>query len=305
MRRTILACLILLLAAAAPAAARPLAVGLGDQNAETFTDPAFRALSIRHSRLLVAWDWYRDEHATAEIDRWMAAAREARVRPLIAFNRNWRKGGERFLPSLRAYRKSFRAFRRRYPDVRDFSAWNEANHSSQPTFKHPRAAARYYNEMLRSCPTCKIVAADVLDSSNMVPWIQEFQRYARRPRIWGLHNYKEANDGHSRNTRALLATVRGQVWLTETGGIRRLRPHPGSSGNGRRHSRAHQAGAVRWVLRLARSNRRITRVYFYEWRADPKNRWDSALVDADGTLRPAYRALKRELRRTPRGRARA
>jgi hypothetical protein len=296
MRRTVLLCFLFLLAAAAPAAARPLVVGIGDQNTRMFSDPAFRALDVKHSRLLVAWDWYRDPDATAQIDQWMAAAREAGVRPLIAFNRNWRRGGDRVLPSIRAYRKSFRAFRRRYPDVRDFSAWNEANHPSQPTYDRPRAAARYYNEMLRACPTCTIVAADVLDSRTMLPWIEKFERYARRPRIWGLHNYKDANDGGSRNTRALLGAVRGQVWLTETGGILRLKPHPGSTGRGRRHTRAHQATAVRRVIRLARANRRITRVYFYEWRANPKNRWDSAFVDADGKLRPAYRTLKQTLR---------
>jgi hypothetical protein len=296
MRRTVLLCFLFLLAAAGPAAARPLVVGIGDQNTRMFSDPAFRALDVKHSRLLVAWDWYRDPDATAQIDQWMAAAREAGVRPLIAFNRNWRRGGDRVLPSIRAYRKSFRAFRRRYPDVRDFSAWNEANHPSQPTYDRPRAAARYYNEMLRACPTCTIVAADVLDSRTMLPWIEKFERYARRPQIWGLHNYKDANDGGSRNTRALLGAVRGQVWLTETGGILRLKPHPGSTGRGRRHTRAHQATAVRRVIRLARANRRITRVYFYEWRANPKNRWDSAFVDADGKLRPAYRTLKQTLR---------
>jgi hypothetical protein len=297
MRRILLPlCLAVSLAAASPAAAKPLVVGIGDQNASMFSDPAFRTLGVKHSRLVLAWDWYRDPYASAQTDDWMAAAREAGVRPLIAFNRNWRPGGERVLPSLRAYRKSFREFRRRYPDVRDFSAWNEANHPSQPTFKHPRMAARYYNELLRACPRCTIVAADVLDSTNMLPWIARFERFARRPRIWGLHNYKDANDGGGRNTRALLRAVRGKVWLTETGGILRLKPHPGSKGNGRKHTRGHQATAVRRVYNLARANRRIARVYFYEWRADPKNRWDSAFIDSRGRPRPAYDALKWTLR---------
>jgi polysaccharide biosynthesis protein PslG len=295
MRRLTSLCLFALLLLASPAAARPV-VGIGDQDAAMFSDPAFRVLDVKHSRLTLAWDWNKDPYTIALTDQWMAAARAAGVRPLIAFNRNWRKGGEKVLPSMRAYRRSFRAFRGRYPDVRDFSAWNEANHPSQPTFNRPRAAARFYNAMRSSCPRCRIVAADVLDSRTMLPWIAKFKRYARTPRIWGLHNYKDANDGGSDHTKALLKAVRGQVWLTETGGIRRLKPHPGSKGRGRRHTYSQQASAVRRIYKLARTHRRITRVYFYEWRAKRNNRWDSALLDHRGKRRPAYRAVRQGLR---------
>ena len=45
----------------------------------------------------------------------MQAAQAAGVRPLVAFNRNWRSNGHRKLPSLTLYRKSFRLLRERYP----------------------------------------------------------------------------------------------------------------------------------------------------------------------------------------------
>ena len=300
MSRLLLLCLPALagLALAAPAsAARAPIVGIGDQNSHMFSDPAFRSLGVKHSRLALAWNWNRDPYTLAQTDAWMAAAQSAGVRPLIAFNRDWSdRRGHRRLPSLRAYRRSFRAFRARYPQVRDFSAWNEANHSTQPTYRKPKAAARFYNAMRASCPRCTIVAADVLDSRNMVPWLKEFRRHARKPKIWGLHNYQDANNGTSDGTRELLKAVRGQIWLTETGGIPRLKPQPGSTGRGRRTTLAGQAAAVGRVYRLARLSRRIARIYFYEWQAQPRNRWDSAFVNADGTLRPAYYALKRGLR---------
>ena len=180
----------------------------------------------------------------------MTAARAAGVKPLIAFNRNWRAGGERRLPSLTLYKKSFRLFRARYPDVRDFSAWNEANHTLQPTAHKPRAAAQYFNAMRRGCRSCRIVAADVLDSRDMLGWIKTFKRYAPKARIWGLHNYKDANDATD-TTKTLLKAVRGQVWLTETGGILRLKPQPGSRGDGRRSTQAKQAAAVKRVYKIA------------------------------------------------------
>ena len=40
------------------------------------------------------------------------------------------------LPALHA------AFHARYPWVRDFNPWNEANHGSQPTYRHPRSRCR-------------------------------------------------------------------------------------------------------------------------------------------------------------------
>jgi hypothetical protein len=286
--------LLLVLALAAPASAKPPLVGVGDQDARMFSAPAFKKLGVKHSRLALAWDWYRDPYTTGMTDQWMAAARAAGVRPLVAFNRNWRASGQRKLPSLSLYRKSFRLVRERYPFVTDFSAWNEANHTSQPTAKKPRMAARYYNAMRKDCRSCRIVAADVLDTRDMLDWVKKFKKHAPSARIWGLHNYKDANDAAG-TTKTLLKAVKGQVWLTETGGILRLKPSDGSSG-GRKHTKAQQAKAVKRVYKIAKASRRITRVYFYEWAKKKGNRWDSAFVETNGKLRPSYYALRRGLR---------
>jgi len=286
--------LLLTLAIAVPAAAKAPIVGVGDQNARMFSDPAFQKLGVKHSRLALAWDWYRSPHSIQATDDWMHAAQFTGVRPLVAFNRNWRSNGHRKLPSLTLYRKSFRLFRERYPFARDFSAWNEANHSSQPTSRSPRMAARYYKALRRDCRSCTIVAADVLDSKDMLTWVKKFKKHAPGARIWGLHNYKDANDATG-TTKKLLRAVKGQVWLTETGGILRLKPADGRRG-GRKHTKLQQAKAVKRVYKIAKSSRRIKRIYFYEWAKKKGNRWDSAFLETNGRLRPSYRALKRGLR---------
>jgi hypothetical protein len=288
--------LLLLLALAVPASAKAPIIGVGDQDAKMFSAPAFQKLGVKHSRLALSWDWYRDPHTVYLTDLWMEQAQAAGVQPLVAFNRNWRSNGHRRLPSLSLYRKSFKLVRERYPWLTDFSAWNEANHPTQPTWNKPAAAARYYNAMRKDCRTCTIVAADVLDSPDMVAWVKKFKRYAPSARIWGIHNYKDANDARG-TTKLLLKTVRGQVWLTETGGILRLKPADGSRG-GRKSTKSQQARAIKRVYQIAKSSRRITRVYFYEWAKKRGNRWDSAFVEANGRLRPAYHALKRGLRVT-------
>jgi hypothetical protein len=287
--------LLLSVALAVPASAKSPIVGVGDQSASMFSSPAFQKLGVKHSRLVLSWDWYRDAQTIQLTDQWMQHAQAAGVRPRVAFNRNWRSNGHRKLPSMSLYRKSFRLVRERYPWVTDYSAWNEANHGLQPTSKKPYMAARYYNAMRKDCRTCTIVAADVLDTGDMVAWIEKFKRHAPTARIWGLHNYKDANDATG-TTRALLRAVRGQVWLTETGGILRLKPRAGSGTKGRKHTKAEQARAVKRVYQIAKSSRRITRVYFYEWAKKKGNRWDSAFVDTNGKLRPSYHALKRGLR---------
>jgi hypothetical protein len=286
--------LLVFAALAAPAAAHTPIVGIGDQHAEMFSDPSFRPLGITHSRYLVAWDWFRKPSTIAQTDFWVKNARNAGVDPLIVFTRNWRPSGQYRLPPMNLYRKGFRLFRARYPWVREFGAWNEANHTAQPTANKPAAAARYYRALRKQCRSCRIIAADVLDTPHMVEWLRKFKRHAPGARLWGLHNYKHANDGKP-TTRVMLRAVRGKIWLTETGGMLRLKPHPGSHGDGRRSTPSKQARAVTRAYRIARSSRRIQRMYYYEWKKQPRNRWDSAFLNANGTQRPAYRALKRLL----------
>jgi hypothetical protein len=298
MRRALpfLLTLLCLLAVPAAAPARAL-VGLGDQHAATFADPGLRSLHLRTARLALAWDWYKDPATVASTDAWIASVRAAGLRPLISFNRNWRPSGRRVLPPVRTLVSSFRLLRLRYPSVRDFGVWNEANHKTQPLARKPVMAARYYNAMRAACPRCTIVAADVLDDAAMPRWIAAFRRVAHRPRLWGLHNYRDAN-ASTGSTRRFLRLVPGQVWLTETGGIRRpVHARGRSYAAAYRLALRRQAAGVRRVFAIARSSHRIRRIYFYQWRRDPRSPWDSAFLEADGKRRPSFRALRAGLRR--------
>jgi hypothetical protein len=235
----------------------------------------------------------------------MTAAREAGLRPLVAFGHGV---GERCpedckLPSVGAYRRAVAAFRERYPWVRTFQTWNEANHQSQPTARNPKRAAQFYNALRELCRGCRIVAADVLDQRNMVPWLREFLRHAKRPRTWGLHNYGDVNRFRARGLERLLATVPGQVWLTEVGGIVSFRTESGRLVFP--HSNRRAAKAVRYLFRLAAKHPRVRRVYLYHWSSDRENRWDSALIDPNGKPRPAFYVVRNELRRIRWARARA
>jgi hypothetical protein len=297
----LLAALTLLAAVTRPAeAATHVVYGMGDQKAGMFTDPHFSSLGLGHARRVVAWDALNIRWQRRELDHWMSAAQAAGVEPLIAFTRSRRDRLKKFLPTPQRLAQTFRKFRRRYRWVTHYTPWNEANHCSQPTCEHPRTAARYYNMMRARCRRCTIVAADVLDQPNMVPWLREFRRHAHgEPRLWGLHNYLDVNRFRTSGTKAMLSAVRGQIWITEVGGIvSRRSSRPGVKRLRLGESATHAAQAMRWLFRLARVSPRIRRVYVYHWDGtrDPAQTWDSGLIAPNGKPRPAFWIFRRQLR---------
>jgi hypothetical protein len=141
----------------------------------------------------------------------------------------------------------------------------------------------------------------VIDERNMERWLATFRRTAIRPRLWGLHNYRDTNPRRGQmfgGTRRLVRAVRGQIWLTETGGLARF-----VLPNGHTlfpFSLSRQNRAVRRMFSLARRFRsRIKRLYIYNWFGEPRsggNRFDAGLINPNGTPRPAYNTVRRTLR---------
>jgi hypothetical protein len=84
----------------------------------------------------------------------------------------------------------------------------------------------------------------------------------------------------------LLRTVRGNVWLTETGGIVRF-------ADALPYSERRAARATKFMFRLARSSSRIKRLYVYSWLGEQRGaRFDAGLVGPNGSPRPAYYVVK-------------
>ncbi len=293
MRRVLPALLAVLAAALVlPAGAGAVTVGIADQKTSVFSDPLFQELELRQARLVVPWDVLEDPWQAQELDRWLQAAREANVTPLLTFGHSRREGLRRMRPTTTRLRKEFLRLRERYPWITDWAAWNEPNHCSQPLCHRPELAARYFDTIRRACRGCRVLAAEVLDMPNMVSWVRAFRRTAKvEPKYWGLHNYVDANRFRTEGTRKLLRATKGEIWFTETGGIVKRRTRvkvtlPESTG--------HAADATRWLFdRLVPLSKRITRVYLYHWSPSTrKDTWDSALVNIHGRPREALRVLR-------------
>ena len=277
------------MATAPPTPRAGFAVGIGEQGTAMFADPRFKALGVDRARLVTAYDATRVGFERELVDAWLRAARNVRVEPFVTFGHS--RVHPRRLPSVAEFRSDFRAFRKRYPDVRVYAPWNEINHASQPTSRSPERAAEYYNVVRAECPGCTVLAGDVLDQAGMGRYLK---RYRRRldgtPRIWGLHNYADSNRFRDSGLGELLATVPGDVWLTETGGIVRF-------GRSFPVDEQRAARAISYALSLARRHDRVKRVYLYNWTGSkPNDRFDSGLIGPDGTARPGYERLKQALR---------
>ena len=199
-------------------------------------------------------------------------------------------------PSAAAYRAAFRAFDDRYPWVRTYSAWNEVNHISQPTFTRPALAARYYSVLRRERARrhFRVVAADVLDTSNMRSYLRAFMRRApRHARACGACTTTRTSTGAPRvDTRRMLATVPGEVWLTETGAIVKLGAAVRLLGGARGAPHAldvRPRGSLRAPGGAACASR-VTRLYDYKWFGEPPGaHFDAGLVNA--RRHPARRVL--------------
>jgi hypothetical protein len=293
---------LIALIAASPADGR-YRLGIGEQQPQMFAEPAWWNLHLRNVRYLVPWDWQRADRQV-EVAAFMNAARANRQQVLVAFTAPWGcYDGIRYsraancrAPSARAYRSAVRAFDDAHPWIRTYSAWNEVNHVSQPTFRSPRLAVRYYRVLRRMARLrhFRVMAADVLDTSNMRAYLRTFLRRAPgRPRLWGLHNYQDVNRRTSADTREMLRLVPGRVWLTETGGVVKF-------GAGREfpYSESRAANRTRWMFRLAKRYRaRIKRLYIYKWYGEhPGARFDAGLVGPDGSPRRAYSVVAEHAR---------
>ena len=272
-------------------------VGIADQKPSMFTDPLFAQIGVRNARYVVPWDAMDGGYQRAELFTWLRAARAAGIQPLLSFGHSRRAGRQKARPTPAALQRQFRRIRVNFPWVTEWVTWNEPNHCSQPLCHRPEIAARYFDALTRACSTCTILGGEVLDQPNLASWIKRFRAAAvHEPRIWGLHNYVDANRFRTSGTRALLRAAPGQVWFTETGGIVRRTtkvriPLPESA--------AHAANATRWLFdRLVPLSPRIRRVYFYHWNpSTPDDSWDSALVNLHGTPRAALRVVRARLDR--------
>jgi hypothetical protein len=302
MRRLLIAIAALTALLALPAGAGAYTLGISDQQAGTFTNPDFAPLKFKAARYITPYDVMDSPADKADLDAWITAARGAHQRILISFEHSHRGSRAKKLPTVAAYTKALKKFKKAYPSVKNISPWNEVNrkifftpqtgYQGQPTWNSPKRVAQYYMAARKVFPGKTIVGIDLLDENNVnrtIKFLRSFLRYAKpTPKVIGFHNYSDTNRFSTTRTKRVLATFPGRVWLTETGGIVKL-------GSSFPFSLSRAQKALGCMFTLAKTNARITALFVYQFNPAPNPqtaRFDAGLINPDGTTRPGYDVVK-------------
>ena len=214
------------------------------------------------------------------------------------------------LPSVATYRRKVQALIDRYrpQGVRTWGSMNEANHDSQPTWNNPRARRAVLPRAARaSAGAARSSRLDVLDQRGVERYIRRFYSALGRAGRWRRSSASTTTRTRTATATAargsILRTVkrynpRAQFWLTETGGVAKFgTSFPCNPASPAAPSAARPARSNFMFTLTKRFRRDIKRLYIYNFTgADCQERFDAGLVRRDGTARPAYNAVKRQLR---------
>ena len=313
MRRLLLLSLLLVLGAPATAPAA-LKIGMAENKPAMFSDPLFGDLGDKYARVVVSWNVAsaRNDEINRVID-YLAHARAAGVTPLVTFEhargdaticnkRKNRKKAQCKLPTAKQYESNLRTFKALFPEVRNVVAWNEINHFTQPTYKSPKAAAKFTTIARKVFKGGTVVAADILDQADNVRakrptfrsatrYVKAFRKAYKGPRsVCGVHNYSDINRFRSTGTKALIKALGcKQIWLTEAGGLYKF--------VGYKADQKRQLRATKYMFKVAKANKKIKRLYVYTWFGAPRSaRFDAGLVGIDGKQRKAYAEVRKHVR---------
>jgi hypothetical protein len=305
----LLAGLALTLLPASASARVDIRVGVGDQQVSMFDQSLFKARKFKLVRYFVPWNIAQDKKQLALATAYAERARRDHIQVLLHISSDDLRIKKAKLPSVAQYRTQIKKIVATFRPlgVRDFGAWNEVNHASQPTYRSPTRAADYFVEAYRAikprCSFCNVVALDVLDQTGVERYMRSFYRhlsstYRRRATLVGIHNYGDVNRQRTTFTRNIIKESRSfnkksRFWFTETGGLVKFgRSFPCSEERARNR--------LKNMFSLARTYRTsgVERLYVYNWTAPPDGcdaRFDAGLVNFDGTPRPGYTYLKSAL----------
>ncbi|MGH2840865.1 MAG: hypothetical protein ACRDKY_08590 [Solirubrobacteraceae bacterium] len=298
--------------AAAPAATN-ISVGIGDQSSQMFGNPLYEALALKKTRYFIEWNAIDQPQELAKAVAFVQAARASGVKTFMHISTDdINSQPRRPLPSVSAYRKKVKALYQVFKPlgVKEWGAWNEANHKSQPTTKNPKRAAQFFLQMRKFCKGCTIVALDVLDQAGVQTYIKRWykglgKKNAKKAKIVGIHNYSEVNRKIKKGTKKFPGTKRiidavrksnrsAKFWYTETGGLVTL-------GSGFPCNVDRAANRLKFMFSLAKKHKKfIKRLYTFNWTPTPDcavARFDAGLINPDGSPRPGYSVIQSQLKK--------
>jgi hypothetical protein len=310
MSRTLLTLLCTLSCAAAlPAAAGAVTIGLGDNGTAVWSDPRFLALGIKNARTVVPWNVASDRSQRVYLARfraWYAAVSRDHITPLISFGADFTNPAANYIPTVSQYGTAVKAFIHDFPKIKLYTPWNEPDFSYRKLAREPTLAAAYFNELYVLCKGCKVLAGDVyLPASGQAridgavatlrPWLTAYVKgLHHRPAGVALHDYTDVRSHTTSQLQIVMSLFHEPIYLDETGGILH-RGHWGYSNQ----SATAAARDEQYLLNLAARYHQIAAIYHYQWQGVGGAGWDSGLISPTGQKRSAYAVLYRYLHPSP------
>lgn len=340
----VLCCLVAVVASFPSPASAKVTVGISENNVALFGDPLFQSLGSKRVRVVASWDSVKKfndgtdtNEVTDRLDPYTAAAAGRGIEVMVAIEHgrgapincgasSSRGTPQCRLPSVKAYKSALTEFVKRYPTVKYITAWNEANHNTQPTFRNAKRAGQFAkaaDQVCRKQKTCKVIAMDILDSANnpSLPtrrlnysktkrYVKQLRKaYGKTPAICGIHNYADVNRFRTKGTKAIIKAGKcKQYWLTETGGIYKFGSFWKSSTRRQYKCKSAtkcQTKATNYLFKKTiRASKRIKRVYVFNFFRGTDGEHDYGLTtgtgvvgaaDAFGRRRPAYNIVKKRV----------
>lgn len=295
------------LALAPGASAKAPTYGISDQQASTFTNPLYDGLKLKVARYVAPYDVMFDQYQLGRWDAWYKAAVADGQRILVSFEHSRTEGKQQLTPTEGQYDTAMRAFRAKYPLVKDVNTWNEVNacQKGSRTERQPLGICKpskakllvaFYAISRRVFTGATIIPVDVLDdrstsASSAVAYIKAFKKLSKKqPKVWGVHNYSDTNRFSQTRTKKILKAIgkKGDVWLLETGGQLTV------FGGTQAEKAAKAAKALKCMFYIAKKQPRVKRVYIYQFNgAAPGATFDAGLIGPDNSLRPGYTVVQR------------
>lgn len=313
MRRSICATFVVAFAClfASPNAQAVHVTGVSDQHLFEWSGESrafFRGFTkIRQARYnTVPWDVasHPGSKEYADVTSWLDSANALGLRPLVSFSYGL---GTR-VPDAASFRTAFASFRRTWPGVREFTAWNEPNHpafladpSPQPTRRTSSYnVARYWWQLNAECgSSCTVAAGDFDDFDvNLASFVDSYKSNladvgAPAPAVWAVHGYNIANNSNGIPFNDFLNRTSGDVWVTEIGAYECVK-------NGATLGTQTQRLAAININRIGDITRsRVSRIYYYGFAEReygdplcPTHHEDTLLIDQGRIQRPAARVIR-------------
>jgi hypothetical protein len=276
--------------------------GIGDESDEMFGNPLWAQLHTKIVRYIAPYDAVKHSYSLDKATLFIREAEAHHQQVLVAFYHS--EYTPLNMPSVATYQRDVQKFVKRFPHVRQYQAWDEANRGYiRGVLASPSAVAdaMYYQALIRVCHGCTVIGLDVLDAQDIGPtleYISEFRHEIGRlrtimPKIWGLHNYSDINRLESWRTHELVRALGGQVWLTETGGIVQF---AGSFPNRNGSGLTRASRVLKYMFAVAGSQSQIKRLYIYDWTGGySSTRFDAGLMNAHDQPRPGYVVVCKQL----------